>query len=113
MQLFTAAIEAQLQEQYLLANNLGKTSRPLQNLQSRGDRPYGHGTWHLINQDPEDPNYLYCIAKLYEVEVGSVLKSKLTEIRLTPAQLPLERDLYFKPVNAQTALDRLLAREHL
>ena len=108
MQLFTAAIEAQLQKQYLLANDLEK-----QVVVCKIFNPYAHGTWYLINQDPEDPDYLYCIAKLYEVEVGSVLKSELTEIRLTPAKLPLERDLHFKQVNAQVALNRLLAGEHL
>lgn len=108
MNLFTKEIETKLQAQYELGGNLEK-----QNVVCKIFNPYGAGTWYLLNQDPEDPDYLWGICIIDEVEIGSVLKSDMESIRLTNAKLPLERDRNFKPINAQVAFDRLLAGEHL
>lgn len=108
MKLFTKEIESKLQAQYELASELEK-----QVVVCKIFNPYGAGTWYLINQDPKDPDYLYGICKIDEVEIGSVLKSDIENIRLTNAKLPLERDRYFKQINAKVAFDRLLAGNHL
>ena len=108
MQLFTKTIEEQLQDQYQSGNHL-----ELQKVICKIFNPYGRGTWYLLNQDPEDPDYLWAIVDMYDVEIGSVLKSELETIRLTDANLPLERDRCFKSLNAKEAFDRLRAGEQL
>ena len=108
MQLFTPEIEQQLQAQYQLGNCLEK-----QEIVCKIFNPYGLGTWYLLNQDPEEPDYLWAIVELYELEIGSVLKSELENIRLTGARLSLERDMHFKSLNAKEAFDRLRQGEHL
>jgi hypothetical protein len=110
MKLFTKEIEKQLQSQYEKGSNLEK-----QEVVAKIFNPYGSGTWYLLNQDPEDPDYLWCIAKLFEVEIGSVSKSELENLRVNVfgIQLGLERDLYFKSMNAKECFDRLLKGEHI
>lgn len=71
--------------------------------------PYGAGTWYIINSDPDDPNYLWAIVVLDEVEIGSVLRSDLENIRFGKFQLPLEREFYFEPINAEKLYKKLLA----
>lgn len=107
MKILTKEIEAKLQAQYRFEGVL-----EAQNVICKIFNPYGSGTWYLINQDPADPDYLWCIASIgYEFEVGSVLKSDLENIRIGKAKLPLERDLYFKEVNAQELFNNLISKE--
>lgn len=108
MQLFTKTIKEQFQDQYQSGNHLEQ-----QRVICKIFNPYGRGNWYLLNQDPEDSNYRWAIVKMYDVEIGSVLKSELETIRLTDANLPLERDQYFKPLNAKEAFDRLRAGDQL
>ena len=108
MKLLPKNIQDQLQAQYQLGNHLEE-----QKVICKIFNPYGRGTWYLLNQDPEDPDYLWAIVDMYDVEIGSVLKSELETIRLTDANLPLERDRYFKPLNAKEAFDKLLAGDQL
>ena len=108
MQLLTSEIQQKLQAQYSSNNELER-----QQVVCKIFNPYGHGSWYLLNQDPEDPDYLWAIVSSFEVEIGGVLKSELEGTRITPAKLPLERDLYFEPINAKEAYDRLLKGEHL
>ena len=108
MKLFSKDIETQLQAQYLLGNHL-----EVQKVICKIFNPYGIGTWYLLNQDPEDPDYLWAIVDLYEVEIGSVRKSDLEDTLLTPMKLPLERDLHFNTLNAKDAYDQLLAGKHV
>lgn len=89
MNLLTSTIEQQLQAQYHLGNNLCS-----QKIIAKIFNPYGLGSWYLINQDPDDPDYLCCITDLFEVEVGSVSKKELENTRVPPFGLPLERDLF-------------------
>lgn len=69
--------------------------------------PYGHGEWYLLNADPSDTDYLICIAVLHEVEVGPVRLSELTNLRIGPHRLPLERDKFYTPENAAELFNRL------
>ena len=102
MKLFTDIIEQLLQEQYKFGNDLKK-----QQVIAKIFNPYGKGTWYLLNQDPEDPDYLWAIVDLDYVEIGSVAKSDLEEIKVPPFNMPLERDTDFEPVNAKKLFDQL------
>jgi hypothetical protein len=75
--------------------------------------PYGSFSWYILNQDPEDPDYLWAIVKGFEVEAGSVSKKEL-EASNTKFGLPLDRDLYFdNKMNAEDCFNRLINGEHL
>lgn len=73
--------------------------------------PYGAGVWYIMNQDPDDTDYLWAVVSLFEVECGSVSKRELEKTRVPPFNLPLERDLHFEPMKAVEIYNRLLAGE--
>ena len=60
--------------------------------------PVGAATWLIYSMDPEDNDYLHCLADLGmgSPELGGVLLSELEDFR-GPLGLGIERDLYFKP----------------
>lgn len=69
--------------------------------------PVGRGTWWLMTQDPEDPDYLWCAAELFEdigPEVGSVSLSELESISGFGG-LKIERDLHYKPMRLSEILE--------
>jgi hypothetical protein len=102
--LFTAAIDRQLANQYKYGSDLSK-----QKVVTKIFNPYGEGRWYLLNSDPNDPDYIWAIVSMYgEVEIGSVSRRELENIRLTPYRLPLERDRYFDPINAEEVYQGLL-----
>jgi hypothetical protein len=102
MKLFTKAIEAKAQAQYPLGSDLEK-----QVVVAKFFNPTGAGTWYLVNQDPNDPNYCWGIVDLFEIEVGSFSKSELENYR-GKYGLGIERDLHFEEVNARELLKRLI-----
>lgn len=106
MTLFTQTIIDQLINQYPKSGHLEN-----QNVICKIFNPYGAGTWYCINMDPSDQDYIWGIAHLFEWEIGSVLRSSLETIRVSPFGLPLERDIHFEPMNAQQLWDRLMAGE--
>jgi hypothetical protein len=65
-----------------------------------------------MNQDPEDPDYLWGIVNGYEVEIGSFSLSELqtTKVRFG---LGIERDLHFHPMPAKEVWEKLLAGKHI
>jgi len=95
MKLFTADIDKKLFAQYLKGSDLAN-----QVVVAKIFNPYGRGTWYLLNSDPEDPEYLWAIVDMDDIEVGSVNRSDLENIRIKPFMLGLERDLSFTPINA-------------
>lgn len=102
--LFTAAIDRQLANQYKYGSDLSK-----QKVVTKIFNPYGEGRWYLLNSDPNDPDYIWAIVSMFgEVEIGSVSRRELESIRLTPYRLPLERDRYFDPINAEEVYQGLL-----
>jgi hypothetical protein len=103
MKLFTKQIDNQLFSQYPLGADLSK-----QKVVAKIFNPYGRGTWYIINSDPNDPDYLWAIVDLFEVEVGSVSRMELDTIKVPPFRLGLERDMSFTPKNAQEVYDGLL-----
>jgi len=93
--LFTKEIERKLQDQYKFGSELEN-----QKVIAKIFNPYSRGVWYIINQDPNDPDYLWAIVDLFAVEVGSVSKKELESIRVPPFNLPLERDRGFSEMNA-------------
>ena len=107
MKLFTQEIDRKLFSQYNLGSDLSK-----QMVVAKIFNPYGAGRWFLINSDPQDPDYLWAIVDLFDIEVGSVSRTELQSIRIGKHSLPLERDLYFKPINAQELLNGLMQGDY-
>ncbi len=109
MALLTKKIEEKLQAQYYLGSDLEN-----QDIICRIYNAFGPGCWYLINQDPEDKDYLWCIATFDRVlyEVGSVLRSELESARVGGVALII-RDRYFREINAYEAYQRLMDGEHL
>ncbi len=60
--------------------------------------PVGAATWLIYAMDPDDNDYLHCLADLGMgfPELGGVLLSELQNFR-GPFGLGIERDLYFQP----------------
>ena len=106
MKLMTKEITKQAQKQYPLGNSYE------QKIVAKFFDPTGSYTWYLMNQDPEDPDYLWGIVRGHEVETGSFLLSDLTGYK-GRFGLGIERDLYFKPMIAKDCLDRLNAGQHI
>jgi hypothetical protein len=106
MKLFTKEIEKKLQAQYPKGPYMDK-----QDVVVKIFNPYGRGTWYVMNQDPDDPDYLWGIVKLHEVEVGSFLKSDLEKLTIGPGW-HLERDLSFRPTNALEVYKGLREGKH-
>lgn len=104
MKLFTKEINDKLFAQYRLGSNLEQ-----QVVVAKIFNPYGMGTWYLLNSDPEDPDYLWAIVDLFEVEVGSVSREDLETIRVKPFGLGLERDTTFQQMNAAELFQGLLS----
>jgi len=74
--------------------------------------PSGSWKWFLMNQDPDDPDYLWGIVKGFEVEVGSFSLSELSTVK-GALGIGIERDLYFDPKPASEILDKLNKGEHV
>ena len=106
MELITKSIEKELQAQYPLGNDLS------QKVVAKFFDPCGSWTWYAMNQDPEDPDYLWGIVKGFEVEVGSFSLSDLQSFK-GPFGIGIERDLYFKPMVASEVLDKLDSGGHI
>ncbi len=101
MKLFTKAIEAKAQTQFPLGSDMEN-----QVIVAKFFNPTGRGTWWLMNQDPQDPDYLWGVVQLFEVEVGSFSKSELENF-VGKFGLNIERDLYFEEINAFELLEKL------
>jgi hypothetical protein len=97
MMLFTKEIDKKLAAQYHLGADLNA-----QVVVAKIFNPYGNGRWYLINSDPSDPDYLWAIVQIGDiVEVGSVSRKELENLRVGRLRFPLERDLGFSQRNAQ------------
>ena len=107
MMLFTREIEKKLQEQYPAGNDLDN-----QVVVAKLFDPMSQWTWYLLNQDPQDPDYLWAIVQGLELEIGSVGKQELESFRGNFG-LPLERDLYFRQRPAIEVWKALLNGEHV
>ena len=108
---FTAAQTKALQKQFPLGADFEK-----QKVIAKVFDPCGSWTWYIMNQDPNDPDYLWGIVKGFEIETGSISFSELQATR-RPVKMggviPLERDLHFKPMNAKELWEKLQRGEHV
>jgi uncharacterized protein (UPF0254 family) len=104
--LFTKQVDDMLFKQYAFGNDLSK-----QKVVAKIFNPYGSGVWYLLNSDPTDPDYIWAIVDLFEVEVGSVSRESLEMMKVPPFGLNLERDMYFQPINAEELFQRVLQGE--
>lgn len=104
--LFTKEVDKLLFKQFPLGSDLDN-----QVVVAKIFNPYGRGTWYVINSDPNDPDYLWCIVNFYELEMGSVSRKELEDIRINVYghKFPLERDLGFSPVNASKLFSDILS----
>lgn len=103
MKLLTKALEKKLQAQYALGADMAN-----QKVIAKFFNPYGRGTWYVMNQDPEDPDYLWGIVDLIEVEAGSFSLKELEGLKVPPFGLGLERDMYYEPKNALEVYRKLI-----
>lgn len=106
MKLMTKEIEKKAQKQYSQGSDMN------QKVVAKFFDPTGSWTWYLMNQDPNDPAYLWGIVKGDEIEVGSFSLSELSSYRGSLG-LGIERDLYFTPESAKEIWDKLNAGEHI
>ena len=104
MKLMTKEIEKKAQRQYPKGSDLE------QMIVAKFFTPWTNWTWYVMNQDPQDPDYLWGIVDGYEVEMGSFSLSELQAVK-GPWGLKIERDLYFKPVTARQLWERLTEPE--
>ncbi len=107
MKLLTKEIEKKLQEQYPKGSDFDT-----QQVVAKLFDPQGSWTWYLMNQNPENPDYLWGIVDGFEVETGSISLSELESYR-GKLGLPLERDLHFSPILAKEVWERLNKGEHI
>lgn len=106
MKLMTKEITRKAQKQYPLGNDLE------QKVVAKFFDPYSSWSWFVMNQDPDDPDYLWGIVKGFEVEVGSFSLSELQSVK-RPFGLGIERDLYFKPMKASEVYEKLNEGVHI
>ena len=107
MKLITKKIMAKLQEQYPKGSDMDN-----QKVVCKFFCPWNNWQWFVMNQDPEDENYLWGIVKGDFVEVGSFSLSDF-ENHKGPYGLTIERDMGFKPIPAKECYEKLLNGEHL
>jgi len=107
MKLMTKEISRMAQGQYSMGNEL-----ETQNVVAKFFDPTSQWTWYLMNQDPDDPDYLWGIVRGFEVEIGSF---SLSELQSGKGRLGIgiERDLYFKPRNAKEVYDTVYSGKHI
>ena len=107
MKLMTKAITKAAQEQYAKGSDLDS-----QKVVAKFFNPTGSWSWYLMNQDPDDPDYLWGIVKGFEVEIGSFSLSELQNFR-GQFGLGIERDISFQPMPANEVYDKLLQGRHI
>ncbi len=106
MKLITKVIEKKAQKQYPMGSDMN------QMVVAKFFDPCGGWTWYLMNQDPNDTDYLWGIVKGFEIEVGSFSLNELQSYR-GRLGLGIERDRYFTPMKAKDVYDALIAGKHI
>jgi hypothetical protein len=106
MRLLNKEITEKLQEQFLKGSDFD------QMVVAKFFDPSGSWSWFVMNQDPEDPDYLWGIVKGFEVEMGSFSLSELESVK-GALGLGIERDLYFTPIPAREIWEKLNRGVHV
>jgi hypothetical protein len=107
MKLMTKAIETAARAQYPMGADLDS-----QKVIAKFFNPTGSWTWYLLNQDPEDPDYLWGIVSGHDVEMGSFSLSELQKFR-GQFGLGIERDIHFRPRPALEVWEQLKKGQHI
>ena len=105
MKLMTKEIQKKAEKQY----DLGSDMEQMVVAKYFG----GNWRWYLMNLDPEDSDYAWGIVDGFAVEMGSWQMSELQKVKFKPFNLPVERDLWFKPTRAKDVWDALNRGEHV
>lgn len=113
MKMFTKADETKLQKAYKSYSN-----DPDPKILVKIFNPYGNQTWYIMNQDPDDTDYLWGYGDLgYGIDgsPGSMSKSEFESIRIRVGgyKFPLERDKYFDPITVSELRRKLDNGEHV
>ena len=106
MKLITKAIEKKAQKQYPMGSDMN------QMVVAKFFDPCGGWTWYLMNQDPNDTNYLWGIVKGIYIEMGSFSLNELQAYR-GRLGIGIERDKFFKPMKAKDVYNALMEGEHI
>ena len=106
MKLLTKEITEKLQEQFSKGADFD------QMVVAKLFDPCGSWSWYLLNQDPEDPDYLWGIVQGFEVEMGSISLSELESVR-GALGIGIERDLHFTPIPANELWEKLNRGVHV
>jgi len=106
MKLMTKAIEKKAQKQYPMGSDLE------QMVVAKFFDPTSNWTWYLMNQDPQDTDYLWGIVNGFEVEIGSFSLRELATVR-GRFGLGIERDRSFIPMKAKDLWEILLEDKHI
>ena len=106
MKLMTKQIEALAQKQFPMGSDFS------QKIVAKFFDPTSNWTWYIMNQDPNDTDYLWGIVDGYDVEMGSISLSELKSSR-GKFGLGIERDLHFPEMTAQEVWDKLHHNEHV
>lgn len=106
MKLITKAIEKKAQKQFPMGSDMN------QMVIAKFFDPCGGWTWYLMNQDPNDTNYLWGIVKGIYIEMGSFSLNELQAYR-GRLGIGIERDKFFKPMKAKDVYNALMEGEHI
>lgn len=106
MKLMTKEISKKAMAQYPMGNSMN------QMIVAKFFNPLGDWKWFVMNQDPEDPDYLWGIVKGYEIEIGSFSLSELQSLDVGLG-LGIERDKFFTPLPAKDCWKKLIKGEWL
>lgn len=106
MLLITKAIAKKAQAQFSKGSDMGQL------VVAKFFDPCGSWTWYLMNQDPDDPNYLWGIVKGFELEMGSFSLAELSNVK-GKLGIGIERDLWFTPKPAKEIWERLNEGDHI
>lgn len=106
MKLMTKEISEKAQQQYPQGSDMNQL------IVAKFFDPQGSWSWYLMNQSPEDPDYLWGIVQGFEVEMGSFSLSELQTFKGNFG-LGIERDTGFKPIRARELWEKLNRGEHV
>jgi len=106
MKLMTKEIKEKAQKQYDEGSDME------QKVVAKFFDAMGDWKWFLMNMH-KDEDYCWGIVDGFAVEMGSWLMSELKKVKFKPFNLPVERDLYFKPIKSKDVWDKLNRGEHI
>ena len=115
MILITKEISKAAQAQFHLGSSLD------QMVVAKFFHPASQWTWYLMNQNPNNPDYLWGIVRGTDIEIGSFSLSELENFagdlvignRRIPNCIKIERDKFFKPMIANVVWAKLQRGEHV